>query len=511
MKIPARRLGPIGLVLAFVFAVAGAVLRAEGDGPVTPDALPETRALLQVLSEVSGRHTFTGQHNFPNIHGRNSAFATRYIGHEPVIWGCDLGFAKDGDTDSYLARPDIVREAIAQHRRGAIIALCWHAVPPTADEPVTFHPQPGADPTHLASVQGRLTDAQFREVLTPGTALYEKWCRQVDAVAGFLKELETARVPVLWRPYHEMNGDWFWWGGRTGEYSSERLYRQIFDRYVNVHHLKNLVWVWSVDRVHGDAMAHAKYFPGSRYVDVLALDVYGNDFAPSYYDSLVTLARGKPLALAEVGNPPSLDILAKQPGWTYYMTWTGMVRNTSRAAYATLMADPRIVNLDDGTYAQVTAGYRRSCGLPPVQIVPPPVNFSGTWILNEDASDLGRAGAGFAPARLDVLQEGKHFTVRTTRILEYADDQVTEEKLTLDGAEAKSDFMGGPRVTTAHASADGRGIETNSTVSFPWGTPGSTFKIADHWTLDARGRLVIAQAATSPRGDQKTTLVFDRR
>jgi mannan endo-1,4-beta-mannosidase len=511
MHLPARRLGPISLVLAFALTAAATGLHAASVGPVTPDALPETRALLQLLHDVSGRQTFTGQHNFPNIHGRNSEFATRYVGHEPVIWGCDMGFAKDGDTDSYLARPDIVQEAIAQHRRGAIVALCWHAVPPTADEPVTFHPLPGADPKHLASVQGQLTDGQFRDVLTPGTALYEKWCRQVDAVAGFLKQLEAARVPVLWRPYHEMNGDWFWWGGRTGEYSSERLYRQIFDRYVNVHHLKNLVWVWSVDRVHGDAMAHAKYFPGIQYVDVLALDVYGNDFAPSYYDSLVALARGKPLALAEVGNPPTPAILAQQPGWTYYMTWTGMVRNTSRHAYAALMADHRIVNLDDPAYAQITAGYRRACGLPPVKIVPLPVNFSGTWVLDEDASLLGQTGAGSAPAKLEVVQQGDEFTVRTTRILEYADDEITEEKLTLDGAAAKSEFMGGPRITSAHRSAEGRAIATRSTVSLPWDAPGATLAIADRWTLNARGQLVIERTSTSPRGNQKTTLVFNRR
>ena len=131
-----------------------------------------------------------------------------------MIYSTDWGFAFDGNTDSYLARQDIVNEAIRQNKLGSIITICWHAVPPTANEPVTFQPLPGADSTKLASVQGKLLDQQFRDVFTPGTALYKHWCDQVDTIAVYLKKLQDAHVPILWRPYHEMNGDWFWWGGR---------------------------------------------------------------------------------------------------------------------------------------------------------------------------------------------------------------------------------------------------------------------------------------------------------
>jgi mannan endo-1,4-beta-mannosidase len=98
----------------------------------------------------------------------------------------------------------MIQEVIRQYRNGAVIALTWHAVRPTEDEPVTFHD----------SVQGHLTDWEWRQLLTPGTDLNTRWCRQVDRIAGYLKELQDAGVPVLFRPYHEMNGSWFWWGGR---------------------------------------------------------------------------------------------------------------------------------------------------------------------------------------------------------------------------------------------------------------------------------------------------------
>jgi len=348
-------------------------------------------------------------------------------------------------------------------------------------------------------------------VLTPGTPLYEHWCAQVDRIAVFLKQLQDAHVPVLWRPYHEMNGDWFWWGGRTGEYSTLALYRQLFDRFVNHHHLNNLIWVWNVDRPSQPGREHEKYFPGIQYVDVLALDVYGSDFKQSYYDGLVALSQGKPLALAEVGTPPSPEILLQQPRWTYYMTWAGMVRNTPRKQYEALMADPRVLSLEDPAYAAATEDYRRACGLPPLHFEPKPADFSGSWVLDEDRSDLGRMGAGAAPARMDIVQAGNDLSISTTRILESADDQVTVQKLTLDGAESSSVFMNSPRVTTARRSPSGDGILIDSTVTMVR-QGGSKMTIKDTWKLlDGGRRLSVERFTTGFRGDQHTTLVFDRR
>ena len=506
---PVRNLGLLVLVLAFF---AGALRAAPATPPVTPDASPEARALLALLYSISGNNILTGQHNFPAVGSRNSAFAARYTGKSPVVFSSDFGHARAGDSDSYLARPDIVQEAIRQHRLGALVTLCWHAVPPTADEPVTFRSLPGADPANLASVQGQLLDSQFQELLTPGTPLYQHWCAQVDAVAVFLKQLEAAHVPVLWRPYHEMNGAWFWWGGRTGPYSTSALYRQLFDRLVRHHHLTNLVWVWSMDRMSKPNMEHEKFFPGIEYVDVLGLDVYQNDFAQSYYDSLVALSQGKPLALAEVGNPPALEILDRQPRWTFYVTWAGMVRNTPRKQYARLASDPRILGLEDSAYATAVTPYRVACGLPPMQFTPKPANFSGEWILDEDRSALGTRGAGFLPARMAVIHQDNALTIRSTRIVEYAEDETTEEHLPLDGTEAKSEFMHSPRVTTARLSPDATTLTADSTILTNWGPPGSKFIIHETWVLGDGGRtLTIQRHSETFMGPQDVTLVFVKR
>jgi mannan endo-1,4-beta-mannosidase len=93
----------------------------------------------------------------------------------------------------------MIEEVKRQYRHGAVVTLTWHEVRPTDDEPVTFK----------ASVQGHLTDAEWKELLTPGSPLNLRWQAQVDVVVGYLKQLQDARVPVLFRPYHEMNGDSF--------------------------------------------------------------------------------------------------------------------------------------------------------------------------------------------------------------------------------------------------------------------------------------------------------------
>jgi mannan endo-1,4-beta-mannosidase len=362
--------------ISFALILAALGIGCKSVKPVTPDASPEAVALLKYIHSISGKRTLSGQHNYPNTKDASTREATEVWGKTPAVYGQDFGFAAPGDKDAVAARPDIIAECKRQHELGSIITLCWHAVPPTADEPITFRPKPGADTNRLASVQGQLTDEQWNDLITPGTELYNRWCAQVDVIAGFLKQLQEARVPVLWRPYHEMNGDWFWWGGRRGEKGTTVIYRQIFDRLVNHHKLRNLVWVWSVDRPSTPQRQFVDFFPGSEYFDIASLDVYHSDYAQSYYDELLRLAGGKPIALAEVGPPPTLEVLKKQPKWTWWMLWAEMVRERGNQsgtnnAVRSVVHDSISLSLDDPEYVNGIARIRTASGLPPLQPAKP--------------------------------------------------------------------------------------------------------------------------------------------
>jgi mannan endo-1,4-beta-mannosidase len=482
--------------------------------PVTKNASPEARALLKFFYDISGEYLLTGQHNFPNVKGRNTKFAAEYMGKTPVMYSTDWGFAFEGNSDSYLARQDIVDEAIRQNRLGSIITICWHAVPPTADEPVTFQPVPGADSAKLHSVQGRLLDQQFKDVLTPRTALYKHWCQQVDTIAMYLKKLQDAHVPIVWRPYHEMNGEWFWWGGRQGEYSTIRLYLQLFDRLVNYHKLNNLIWMWNVDRPSTPSRKFTNFYVGSNYFDIASLDVYGSDFNQNYYDSLLSLAKGKPVALGEVGNPPTPDVIKRQPKWTYYVIWAGMTRNTTKKEYDRLINDSHVLCLEDYAYRKAIAPYRAIAGLYPLPLeVKATANFSGNWKFNEDASSLGNSGTGRIPSELSVTQNDNDMDIKRTMVSEYSDNTITDEQLTLDGKEKtfKAPFGNTPGIISAHLSPNGDTLLIDSKIKFNYSGRTNEWTTNESWTLENEGQVLsVQQTFNSFQGKRSVTAVYDK-
>jgi mannan endo-1,4-beta-mannosidase len=336
------------ILLAAMLGVSGWAQTAQE--PVNPHATPEARALLAYLYSISGKATLTGQHTYPNEGARWSDRAYDLTGKYPGLFGQDFGFSAGEDKDSTLSRPAMIEEVERQYRNGAVIALTWHAVKPTEDEPVTFHD----------SVQGHLTDYEWKELLTPGSPLNLRWCAQVDVIAGYLRQLRDAHVPVLFRPYHEMGGDWFWWGGRPGKDGSAALYRQIYDRFVNVHHLDNLVWVWNGNNPGSKGEAFADYYPGPEYADVVSIDVYG-EFKQKYYDDALALAAGKPIALAEVGGLPSPEVLEQQPRWTYFMAWSEFIQDGNSLELANAVYHgPRALNRDDPRLAGPMEAIRKA-------------------------------------------------------------------------------------------------------------------------------------------------------
>jgi hypothetical protein len=486
-------------------------IRVETVAPANPNATPEAKALLDMIYRISGKYTLTGQHNFPNAKDQNTRFAKKYTGQTPAIWSTDMGFARAGDYDSYLARPDIVKEAIRQYQKGSVITICWHAVPPTAHEPVTFQPQGQEKSDSLASVQGQLSDSQFQEVLTPGTRLHDRWAEQVDSVAVYLKQLQKAGVPVLWRPYHEMNGDWFWWGGRTGKYSTAGLYRQLYDRLVNNHHLNNLIWVWNVDRPSMPIRKFSNFYPGNKYLDILSLDVYGNDFNKAYYDSLVALSHGKPVAFGEVGNPPVPGILVNQPKWAYWVIWAGMVRNLSKKQHQELVTDPGILSLEDPAYWQMMNPFRTACGLPLMPLKEKvAVHFSGLWVLNEEESELGNMGAGNTATEIEIDQDDDLLHVQKRIPAEFGADQIVSEEILLDGTETRSRLFDSPRITKAGWDMDSQSVRISSAVDFFWGGKMVEIKSHEEWKLQQGGQVLKIEQTSAGfnGGENKLSLVY---
>lgn len=222
-------------------------------------------------------------------------------GDYPAVMGFDLGKIEYGSERNLDGVPfSLMRDEIrAQHERGGIVTLSWH---------------PGNPATG-----GNSWDAKGRAVgkLLPGASLAsvcDEWLGRVADFIGSLKDKDGRRIPVIFRPWHEMNGAWFWWGCDSctpEEY--RRLYIHTHD-FLTARGLDNIVWAYSPNLSNGTPTeeSYLLYYPGDRYVDLLGTDVYQQSADNASYRAdvrkelkvvtAVGRSRGKLTALTETGH-----------------------------------------------------------------------------------------------------------------------------------------------------------------------------------------------------------------
>lgn len=268
--------------------------------------------VVQYLRQIAGTQSIACQQDGPNPSPDKWTRHVRGItGAEPAMWGGDFGF-EPFDVEN---RSHLVKHAALLWSAGVIPMLSWHACPPTVGSSCQWDSGEGA-------ILSKLTDAQWQELTSEGTALHTKWKRRLDEIVPHLRELKARRVPVLFRPLHEMNDGWSWWGGRSGPEGSAKLYRITHQYLREVHGLDHLVWVWNVKDVAGGVPQLGQYWPGTAFVDVVTLDAWVNKQPPrGWYEALLRLAGDKPIGLAETGSIPSPETLTAQPKWSFLCVW----------------------------------------------------------------------------------------------------------------------------------------------------------------------------------------------
>ncbi len=335
---------------------------------VNSQALPGAQNLLSFLYEIKGKYTLSGQHDYISSGTKYADAMESITGRRPAVWGSDLSFEYEGDephrirhcgplnltepgiaegfTDETVgaARGKLIERVKMMHGRGHIITLMWHHPFPTYGNRGPYHA--------TWAFEDRPDAEAWEEMTTEGTELYGHWKRQADQAAGYLKELRDADIPVLWRPYHEMNGVWFWWCKKPGLDGFRKLWVQLYEYFTDEHKLNNLLWVWNPNAprdIPGDeAYPYADYYPGNDFVDVLAADVYRKDWRQSHHDQLLELGCGKPVAIGETADLLTLEQLEQQNHWTWFMPWgvLGVKRNTE-FALRELYESERVINLND--------------------------------------------------------------------------------------------------------------------------------------------------------------------
>jgi mannan endo-1,4-beta-mannosidase len=293
--------------------------------------------VLNYLYSISGSKTIAGIHNRePNASPAawtNQVYAI--TGKYPGLWSGDFLF----EADNISSRQTMINEAVSEWNKGAVVQLMWHACNPASGEPCGYDSK---------GVLSSLTDAQWNDLLTDGTTINTEYKSMVDEVCVFLQQLKDKNIEVLWRPLHEMNQGSFWWGGRPGQTGTRKLYQWLHDYMTKTKGLTNLIWVWDLQDFATLSNDVNAYNPGTDYWDVAALDVYdGSGYTMNKYNTMVTIANGKPIAIGECSTLPTAAQLVTQPKWTFFMGWSELeFQNNTNAQIIALHSASNVITLD---------------------------------------------------------------------------------------------------------------------------------------------------------------------
>ncbi|QHW32499.1 hypothetical protein GZH47_17905 [Paenibacillus rhizovicinus] len=323
----------------FLAVAAVTVIFSSFQGPAPASAAPrwsnpnmtkEAREVLKYLYNQSGKGILSGQHNYVDAPNDWSNKAAEITGEYPAVWGNDFAW---GEVSSM--RQSVVDAAIDAWNHGSLVTLSWHAEKPDAPDNAGWW-----------DVQSWYTDEEMLEVVTPGTEKYKQWEKKADEIAGYLGQLQAAGVPVIWRPYHENNAGFFWWGGRPE--LVKRLWANLYDRFTKVHHLNNLIWNYNTASYNEWSLPVDDFYPGDRYVDMVSVDIY-DAFKQSYYEDTLRIANGKPIAIGECGTLPDIELIqTAQPLYTYFLGWGNMLTGSNSYEHINDVYDhPYTTNKDE--------------------------------------------------------------------------------------------------------------------------------------------------------------------
>jgi mannan endo-1,4-beta-mannosidase len=211
-------------------------------------------------------------------------------GKYAAIVGAEYGYKANNNFTT------INNKIIVHWNGGGLVTISWHADNPFLD---------GYD-CRWNSVNNKAS-IDFNSLLksAPESKARTNYRTELGKVATALKALQTAGVVVIWRPFHEMNGNWFWWGPDnlskpTNVQAYINLWTDMYNTFVTDYGLRNLIWTWSpINYQAGYTSSVIAYYPGSDYVDFVGEDVYNAVGGLPDYTALK--AYGKPIVLSECG------------------------------------------------------------------------------------------------------------------------------------------------------------------------------------------------------------------
>ena len=309
-------------------------LRRVAPSLTDPKATQKTRELMQFLVSRYGEVTLSGQQNLSD-----TAFIRENVGVTPAIQSLDLIDYSPTRAIHGGNKQVTTEQMIGAYRAGQLLSVMWHWNAP-ADLVDTKQ-----NPWYMGFYTKATTFDVAKALADPKSADYRLLLSNMDTIAAELKKLQDSDIPVLWRPLHEAEGGWFWWGAK-GPDAFKALWHLMYDRFVNYHGLHNLIWVYT-------SGGKKDWYPGDDVVDIVGADAYPSDPADplsSIWEQLLSQHDGrKMVTLSEYGGVPDVDRMARfGVRWLYFDSWGGELgpKKPSLEQLRRLYKEPRVVNSD---------------------------------------------------------------------------------------------------------------------------------------------------------------------
>lgn len=282
--------------------------------PANPHATLATRQLMARMVADYGKVTWAGQDG-----AFDATNVFKLSARWPVIVAGDF-MDYSPSRVRYGGHPkNLSKKMIALANSGFVLSMQWHWNAPTnllntSDEPWWRSFYTEATTFDVAAAMANTNSAEHTLLL-----------RDMDVIAAQLNIFSSNNIPVLWRPLHESEGGWFWWGAQGPE-AFKQLWRLLYNRLTQYHGLNNLIWVLSSE--------DPAWYPGDDVVDIIGVDAYPTDRSDplsARWEALKTRFNGKKLiALTEFGGAPDIPKMQQFGVWfSYFAPWSGRSGPTS--------------------------------------------------------------------------------------------------------------------------------------------------------------------------------------
>lgn len=269
-----------------------------------PQATAATRALYKNLHQLSKQYTLFGHQddlaygvNWKYVAGKSDV--KDVVNDYPGLYGWDMGRIEHDSPTNIDGIPfEKMRNYIKDgYKRGGAITLSWHF-----DNPLTKGSSWDTTKNSLASI-------------LPGGAKHELYKSWLDKAANFMQSLKGSKgeaIPILFRPFHELTGDWFWWGTKSATPAElKQAWRFTVNYLRNEKKLHNLIIVYNTNGFASEAEFLERY-PGDDMVDVVSFDLYqfDNQTSKAFTDTVryelklltkIAKEKNKLMAFAETG------------------------------------------------------------------------------------------------------------------------------------------------------------------------------------------------------------------